>query len=120
MLNANQAAAVSYSAADRAEVARVCERLAARAYKDAKAAWRAVDFVFELVELGRAPAHVTCKARLYAQRAYGHRPCRKVGLKTYPFRVAKTRKVELGNVGRIRGGHKACGISAETWRWFER
>ncbi len=68
--------------------------------RSARQAWSLVDSIAELDgSYGRM-------ARNRATKAWGHRPCKRVGLRTKPFHVVHTRKTELARVGRILDGHR--------------
>jgi hypothetical protein len=93
-------------------VLRVERNIRTHAYSGAKQAWSAYDAVRE--NEGLLSAGKVGMLRWLVRREYGHRPCARVGLKTKPFYVARSKKVELRRVGRVLTGHKR--ISLETLR----
>lgn len=104
---------------DRAYAQRLLQNIRHRAYGNAAQAWGTVDLLQHLLDEGRCSSVDASWARWLCRRVYGFRPCARVGLKTRPFCVARTRKAELRRVGRIKGGHRRCGIS-DAGQWFEK
>lgn len=111
-------ATMTVSAEHLAYARRIVANIERRAYEQAIDAWWAVDLLVELHSLGRCTRSLVYRARWLCRRVYGWRPCARVGLATPAFRVARTRKSPLSRVGRIRGGHRRCGINVAENRWF--
>jgi hypothetical protein len=105
------------NAEDKAYADRLVNNLRRRVYPNAKSAWQVYDLLVELAAKGGCASWLPGQARLLCRRAYGHRPCRRVGLRTAPFHTVQTRKTELRCVGRIKGGHRRAGINP-SGQWF--
>lgn len=116
--SSKRTATITVAAEDLAYARRLITNIDRRAYELAVDAWWAVDLLVTLQARGRCTDSLVYRARLLCRRVYGWRPCARVGLATRPFHVARTRKTPLSRVGRIRGGHRRCGISAADNRWL--